>query len=284
VRLVRSGLLLWGLSGLGGCWGDKAYIVEGVVLEVRSPTEVVVDHERIEGLMGPMIMPFEVQDPALTANLKRGDRIVARLHLEETGAVLAKLRVTGHVPLPAPAAPSGPLPVRPGEQMPRLEIPVNGGETWVVGEGQAKPTVLTYLYTTCPFPEYCPAVVMRLTSLQQAIGTDAQIVALTIDPEGDSLERLAEFATASGARPEVWRFGRLEGEGFKRAVLLGAVPMDYDGTEIVHSLRLLVLDAQGKLIERYDDNQWPEERVVQQLRTGGPPAPPNTTGTLTPVK
>jgi protein SCO1/2 len=269
---------------VAGCWGERAYIVEGVVIDVRSPHEVVIDHERIEGLMGPMIMPFKVEDATLTASLKRGDQVVARLMMEESGPVLDKLRVTGHVPLPAPSPPPGPMPVRPGELMPRTEVPVTGGESWVVGEGQDKPTVLTFLYTTCPFPEYCPAVVMRLQSLQQAIGTDARLLAITIDPQGDSLETLATFAQSSGARSEVWRFGRLEGQALQNVLMLASVPIDRDGTEIVHSLRMFVLDAQGKLIERYDDNNWPEERVVQQLRTGGPPAPPNTSGTLTPVE
>ena len=50
----------------------------------------------------------------------------------------------------------------------------------------------------------------------------------------------------------------------------------------VHGTRLLVLDADGRLVERYDDNRWPLARVVEQLRTGGPPAPAGSHGTATP--
>jgi hypothetical protein len=59
-----------------------------------------------------------------------------------------------------------------------------------------------------------------------------------------------------------------------------ALPVTRDGT-ILHGTRLMVLDANGALIERYDDNGWPLERVVSQLLTGGPAAPVGSIGTLT---
>jgi protein SCO1/2 len=267
---------------MAGCWGENAYIVEGTVLDVRAPNEVVVDHERIEGLMGPMVMSFDVADPQMTKELKRGDRIIARLMMLEEGPELDKIRVTGHSALPAPKPPAGPVPVRVGEVLPRVEVSMHSGETWVLGEGQGKPTVLTYLYTTCPFPEFCPASILRLQSLQQAVGPDVRLVALTIDPAGDTLETLATFAETVGAKADRWQFARITGEPFRDLAMHGGLSMMEDGGEVLHSLRWLVMDAEGRLIERYDDNNWPEARVVQQLRTGEPKAPSGNSGTLTP--
>ena len=45
---------------LSACWGKDAYIVEGVVLERTSPTEIVVDHEPVEGLMPAMVMNWTI--------------------------------------------------------------------------------------------------------------------------------------------------------------------------------------------------------------------------------
>ena len=42
--------------------------------------------------------------------------------------------------------------------------------------------------------------------------------------------------------------------------------------KIAHLLRLLILDAEGRLVERYDDNAWPLDRAATQLQTGAPKA------------
>ena len=99
------------------------------------------------------------------------------------------------------------------------------------------------------------------------------------------MEVLGAYASKVGAVPATWRFGRLAEQEDLQALALRAaltVTEDDNGTDILHSLRLMVLAADGRLVERYDDNNWPLDRVVQQLRTGKPPAPPGSDGTLTP--
>ncbi len=262
------------LALVTACWGDDAYIVEGVVVEVNSSTEVVVDHQAIDGYMPAMVMPFRIADSS--AELKPGDQIVARLRTEG-GLRLERVRVVGHTPRPPVTLGT---PVRPGQVLESVSLPVTGGESWTLGRGQGVPTAVTFLYTTCPVPEYCPLVVTRMQGLQERIAGKARILAVTIDPAGDTLPVLDAFAASVGARPDTWRFGRLEGEAFRELVGSASLAVLSEGDEVVHGLRLMVLDANGKLIERYDDNAWPLDRVVQQLSTGGPPAPPGSDGTM----
>ena len=70
---------------LAGC-SNNTYIVEGVVVDVNSATQVVIDHKEIPGFMDAMTMPFEVSDPALLADVTRGDKVYARLVVETTAA------------------------------------------------------------------------------------------------------------------------------------------------------------------------------------------------------
>ncbi len=275
--------MVWALLlALSGCWGDNAYILEGTVLERTSETEVVVKHEEIAGLMGPMTMPFSVRDPSTLEGVEPGDRIYARLRLERDGTYLAKVRVTGKGEVPASYAPMGPGPLRPAERLARTELPLVGGGTLVLGEGQVRPAVLTFLYTTCPIPEFCPATVARLQQLQPKVKGAADIVAVTLDPDGDTPEVLTAYAEAAGADPAVWRFARIPKGELAALAARAALQVMEDGEEIAHGVRLLVLDADGRLVERYDDNRWPLARVVEQLSTGGPPAPPGSSGTATP--
>lgn len=288
-----------GLTGLlTGCWGSNAYIVEGTVLDVRPPDTVALDHEEVPGLMPAMKMEFTVRDPALLDGLEPGDRVYARLIAEEASAggwYLAELRETHKPAKPRPtstpvlagdsdapdrvAAP----PLRPGDQLPALELPLSDGSTLTVGEGQSGPVLLTFLYTTCPRPEFCPAMAKRLQALQAELSPgEATLVSVTIDPEGDTVEVLNTYAQKVGADARIWRFARLEPDALRPLAERAALTVDTAaGDEILHSLRTWVLDADGRLVERYDDARFPQDRVLQQLRTGAPKAPPGSDGTVT---
>jgi protein SCO1/2 len=268
------------LLGLVACWGDNAYIVTGTVVEVNGTGEVVVAHEAIDGLMGAMTMPFDVRDPALLEDVVPGDRIVARLMIEQEGSYLAKIRVTGKGLLPDVAPSGGPL--RPGQVLVGVEVALSDGATVTVGAGQDRPTAVTFVYTRCPMPEFCPAIVGRFQALQARVGPEVRLLAITLDPAYDTPEVLAAFASTSGADPRVWVFGRLEPAALEALAASASLPVDRASAEIVHGLRLLVLDRDGRLVERYDDARWPLDRVVEQLTTGAPPAPSGSDGTLTP--
>lgn len=253
------------LLALSGCWGANAYIVEGTVVEVNEPRTVVIDHKAIEGLgMGAMVMDFQVADPGMLADVRPGDKVTARMLLEDNGAVLEKLRVTGHgAPPPKPDAP--PVPVKAGDLFPPFELALADGGTLRIGEGQDHPVALTFLYTTCPLPEYCPAIVMRLQALQPQLPPKARIVAVTIDPEHDTPEVLRAFAETSGAG-EHWKFATMARPELDQLALRAGLHVVRDGGGIQHSVRLLVLGRGGKLIARYDDNDWPMQQVKAQLR------------------
>lgn len=277
--------LLWTLVA---CWGAHAYIVEGTVVELHPPAEVVLDHEDVPGLMGPMIMPFAVADPAMLDGLKPGTRVVARYELGEEGGKLTRVRITGQ--LPAPEVAAGPVPLRAGERMPATLLPTHDGGTLALGPDQADRVALTFVYTRCPQPEFCPAMVGRLQALQEALGDadGAHIVAVTLDPAYDDAAVLSAYAAQLGAGPR-WSFARVEPDALEDLAMRAGMLVMRDGkaaegVEIAHSLRLLVLDRGGALIERYDDARFPLDRVVSQLTTGGPPMPPGNSGTVTPAE
>lgn len=261
------------LLALLGCWGDSAYIVEGTVVAVDGDT-VTVDHEEIAGFMQAMTMPFEVRDEV---ELVPGDRIVARLMVEDQGSYLARVRVTGKGAVPERL--KGPAPVRPTEVLPPVDVTTPQG-TLKLGLGQKAPTALTFAYTTCPMPEFCPAVVARLQALQPALPEGSRIVVVTLDPEGDSLDVLDAYGKQVGADPTRWQWGRVDADTLQTLAMHAGLSVRKADGEILHSLRMLVLDGEGRLIERYDDTYWSLDRVVEQLATGGPPAPPNTSGTI----
>ncbi|MCO4745093.1 MAG: SCO family protein [Proteobacteria bacterium] len=267
--------LLPALALLAACWGQSAYILEGTVVAVDGST-VTVDHDEIDGFMAPMTMPFEIRDDV---QVSPGDRIVARLMVEEQGSYLAKVRITGHTAPPAQV--EGVAPIKSGEPLPATTVELAQGGSLTLGEGQQGSVALTFAYTTCPMPEFCPAVVSRLQGLQPRLPEDARIVVVTLDPEGDTPAVLQAFATDVGATAR-WNWARMEPAALQDLAMRSGLSVREEDGQILHSLRMLVLDDQGTLVERYDDTHWPLDRVVEQLATGRPAAPEGTSGTLTP--
>ena len=234
--------------------GDT-YRVTGTVLQVEQG-KVVVDHDEIPGFMAAMVMPFPA-DPNLLRGLERGDLIEANLLVSTDRSQLIGIEVTGHEVLDDPTLNySGTPPMRIGEVLPALELPATGGETLTVGADQGETTVLTFLYSTCPLPEYCPLLATKLLLLQEQIRGKGRIVAITLDPDTDTLAVLEAYGEGLGADPTLWRFARTELAQLKD--LFDRIEMSRSVREglVLHSLKLLILDPEGRLLHLEKDNGW----------------------------
>ncbi len=247
--------------------GANSYIVEGVVVEVKGD-EVVLDHEEIDGLMPAMVMGFAVSDAAMLERLEPGHKVIARYVSAGPDSRLDKIRITGKGPAPRVET----APVRPGEAWKPVDVPVHDGTTFRLGEGQSDRVLLTFIYTRCPLPEACPAIVNRFLAVQERLGDTegVTLLALTLDPSYDTLDRLKKFALDVGATDR-WKFGRVEPEVLSELAKQAGMNVLRDGDEIAHGLRILVLDQGGALVERYDSVDFDGDRVVAQLTAGTAP-------------
>ena len=71
---------------------NKQYDIVGRVTAVDSDKKTVtIDHEAIEGLMSAMEMPYKLDNPQLTKDIKPGDQIRGRLEVRGPDYVLTEL-------------------------------------------------------------------------------------------------------------------------------------------------------------------------------------------------
>lgn len=86
--------LVWGLNF---AFAGQAGTTEGTVNEVKSKAgKLNITHGPISGLMDAMTMDFEVVDPSMTDDVKKGDKV--RFTVEKaTGGrfVITDIQVTG---------------------------------------------------------------------------------------------------------------------------------------------------------------------------------------------
>ncbi len=262
------GLLLSLLS----CSGepDVSYPITGTVVQVKGGS-VVLDHEEIPGFMQAMVMDLPAA-PQELARLATGDQVEGLLVVRGEKAFLSELVVTARdQPVVQPTSGAQGLAV--GDTLPAQQIPVHGGQPLTLGAGQGQVTLLTFLFTTCPLPEYCPLLATKLVGLQGDLG-GARILAITLDPETDTLEVLRSYGETVGADPAVWSFGRLETPALQDLLdLLGVKRIPSKGT-LMHSMRILVLDGAGQIVHVEKDNNWEQEALLAQVQAVSAPKQP----------
>jgi protein SCO1/2 len=135
------------------------------------------------------------------------------------------------------------------------------------------PWVASFIYTRCAGP--CPLLTARMAELQKRLPAVVHLVSFSVDPDGDTPQKLQEYATQFKADPERWTFARsdvrtlykLLYEGFRLPIAQD--PSAGEGYRITHSTRLVLVDAQG-MIRGYYDGASPEtvrslQRAVQSL-------------------
>jgi protein SCO1/2 len=123
--------------------------------------------------------------------------------------------------------------------------------------------VASFVFTHCPLS--CPRITSVMKGLQGKLaGTDVQLVSLTVDPDRDTPEVLAEYARRYGADAGRWWFlsgpkddlRTLITEGFKLGLAMASGEEVQAGAEaITHSDRLALVDRGNQVVGLYDSNE-----------------------------
>lgn len=280
----RLAAALLALLAAGACGRPEpapaTYQLSGQILAVRPDTrEVLIRHADIAGFMPGMTMPFKVRDARLLEGRAPGDLVTATLAVTPDAAWLSTLTATGRAPLPEDAprafpAATGASVVGPGDRVPDTPLRSSDGTTVSLAASDGRATVMTFIYTRCPLPEFCPLMDRRFAQIRRRLpGEDGlagrvRLVSVSFDPEHDTPARLAEHAGALGADPAIWQFATLadpsEIERFAAAFGVNVI-READGT-ITHNLRTVVIDPAGLVVAAHDGNQWTVDQVLDDLR------------------
>lgn len=144
------------------------------------------------------------------------------------------------------------------------------------GDLRGRIHVASFFFTTCP--TVCPNLVARLKRVQQATAgrADVAMVSFSVTPEIDTPARLQAFAASHGIDAERWWL--LTGERaqiqrlFSRSYFADDQRLEDGGEFLLHTERVLLVDAEGRLRGVYNGSQAFEmERLVadiEALRAG----------------
>lgn len=251
---------------------ERAYPLRGVVVGVDVEAgEVTVRHEAIPGFMPAMTMPLGVADREAMADLVPGDTITAVLRVGPKGSRLHDVEVTGLPLEPPPQAPAVPL-LEPGEMVPDVTLTSQDGSTFALSDLRGKVVVLTFIYTRCPLPEFCPRQDTQFAELARRVAQVSsrvdrvRLLSISFDPEHDTPEVLRRHAGLRGAKPPLWTFAVGSHEAlFSFGPPLGLVYSPDASGEFIHSISTAIIGADGRLIRLERGERWTVDSFFPEI-------------------
>lgn len=280
LRLAIGTLVV--VVGCAGCSREPeapTYTLKGQILVVKPETnELLVKHEDIPGFMPAMTMPYVVKDAALLTDRAAGDLITATLTVESTLAHLTAITKTGSAPLPDDArttipAAAGIELLAPGDSVPDTILIDQNDKPIALKDFAGSAAAITFIYTRCPLPQYCPLMDRRFAEVQELVAADAavngriRLLSVSFDPKFDRAAVLRRHAATVQADPRVWTFATAEEAVVDRfAARFGVNVIRESNDTITHNLRTAVIDASGRVTALLDSNAWMAADLVRELK------------------
>jgi protein SCO1/2 len=256
----------------------RQYELNGQVVSIASDrSEATIKHKDVPNLMTGMTMPFKVRDPKELEALKPGDLVTATLVIEDGGAYITAVKRVGEAPLEkapeAPPASSGFELLKPGEPVPATSFVDQDGQPRTLQSFKGSTVLLTFIYTRCPMPTFCPMMDRHFVTLQDEIKADPRLddirlVTVSFDPVTDTPAVLKAHAKKLGADPMIWTFltgDRDEIDKFAMRLGLSLTRNPSDPTDITHNLRTVVIDPENRLRTTYTGNTWTPAEILGDI-------------------
>jgi protein SCO1/2 len=256
--------------------------LRGQILAIGAGTrpdgrrEVTIKHDDIPNFMPAMTMVYLIKEPALLDAFAPGDLLTSELVLRGSDIYLTNLKKTGHAELPPDARPVKAMDVMsPGDEVPDDPLQDQTGATHRLSDWRGRALAVTFVYTRCPLPDFCPLMDRRFGELQRAITGDARLrdrvhlVSVTFDPGHDTAAVIQAHAKARGADPQTWSY--LTGspaaiDHLTSRFGVSAIADKDAAKTITHNLRTAVIDPKGRLVTIHSGNEWTVDQLLTDLR------------------
>ena len=255
--LLASLIASWMWTGCSKTQPDspmvKAYAVTGVVEQIQQENgRAVIAHEAIPGYMDAMTMPFNVRNSHELARLKLKDRIVFKLKVTEQESWIEDIQAIGAT-APTPGSVTQGSVKREEAPDDRFMFTNELGKPIHLKDFAGRPLALTFFFTRCPVPDYCP----RLSkNFQEASGilkgtsnapVDWQFLSVTIDPENDTPEAMKAYGRRYGYDSNHWSF--LTGPKGRVENLARMFGLQFDQTNGLynHGFRTVIINRSNKV-------------------------------------
>ena len=173
---------------------------------------------------------------------------------------------------------------RPGDVLPSVALVDQDGSSFRLADLRGKAVALTFVYTRCPLPDYCPLMMRHFAarrvaarSRTPALRERTRLVTVSFDPKHDTPQVLRRFgAVFQETRPPFAHWTLATGDEDAIRTLGEALELTYveESRSFTHNLRTAVVGPDGQARRLFRGNEWQPDELVAALRKAAVAAKP----------
>ncbi|RZU39490.1 SCO family protein [Edaphobacter modestus] len=260
---------------------EKSFPIRGRVIGTDA-THVTLAHEAIPGFMEAMTMPYKLKDPSVISELHPGDTITATLHVKQDeggyhDAALDNIVVVAQARPDYKPAKQYHIP-QVGEAVPDFRLTNQSGHTIHLSQFHGRVLVATFIYTRCPFTDYCPLMSRNFAEIDQTLATDrtlyakTHLLSISFDPAYDTPAVLRSYGGAYTGKYTKesfahWDFAVSPEKELNAMLEFFDVGLTTgEDKTLTHSLSTVVIGKDGKIAAWYPTNDWKPADVVEAIK------------------
>jgi len=266
----------------------QVFQVKGVVVELKpGAREIRIKHEDIPGYMDAMTMWFDVKSTNELSGVLVGDAVAFRMTVTDKDGWIdqvkkidpAKTSIDGVAVTTNTLPGNAPLRIardvdllKVGDALPEYYFTNQLGKPISLSQYRGKALAITFIFTRCPYPTFCPLMSNNFRDVQEALlkktngPTNWHLMTITFDPEYDTPARLNNYSKAYKCDPDHWSF--LTGELIDITAIaeqFGEIFGRDPNGSISHNLRTAVIDANGKVFKIFTENKWTPDELASEI-------------------
>jgi|SRR5579862_853925 len=262
---------------------EKRYPFTGRIISIDSQSEsAMINGDDIPGFMDAMAMSYKIKPASELRQLAPGDAISAEVVVVEPATKnedavpeywLENVKVTAHTKSAPAASPTSFHTPSPGEDVPDFAFTNQDGKRISLHQYRGQVLFVTFIYTRCPFPDFCPRMSGNFAEIDKQTGADkslagTHLLTISFDPEHDTPRILRNYAfsvahTHDPALFHRWEFAAPKKDDLPKVADFFALTVKPEGGMITHNLSTAVIGPDGKIVSWYHGGDWQVSDLIK---------------------
>jgi protein SCO1 len=261
----------------------KRYPFTGRIISIDTQTESAnIDGDLVQGFMQPMEMAYKIKPASALRQLSPGDSISAEVVVvdhdprdenADSDDWLENVKVTGHTAQPPANAPNAMHTPSAGEDVPDFSFTNQNGRRISISQYRGKVLLITFIYTRCPFPDFCPRMSNNFDEIYKQLGSNpalanTHLLSISFDPEHDTPKVLRDYGFSVAHEHDAalfrrWEFASAPAADLPKIADFFALTVKPENGLITHNLSTAVIGPDGKIVSWYHGGDWQVSDLIK---------------------
>jgi len=252
---------------------EKIYPVKGTIYDVIPDSLIItIAHDTIPDLMMPMVMPFRVLTQKELEDLSIGDSVHFDFIWADTVTYAKNFRVIGKGTLPEDDGffDDEYSVKRIGQLLDNVTL-LDLDSSWVqLSDSDGRYRFLSYIFTRCPMPSMCPAVVIKNNYLAESFSDHENIdfIMVSFDYIYDTPTVLKDFYGSTILGHNNWKvwssFGRID-DVYRLVKQSGGDFWGIEEGRIGHTLSSVLIGPDRVVLGLWQGDKWQSGQVKNAI-------------------